>query len=691
MRASLAKALGVPVDAILAELKDADAVARRLEVAEPGGVLLLRALVLSGGAASLTELAEYLNRFEAVELDLEWVASALLPFGCLHVTFGHRGDPGLMLLDEAAPTLAALLWPLVEPGDEAPVALPAGSAPARRLALALAGQLAHRPLRATRAGLPNKTSLKQFVKELPVATEEADQALRKLIDAEAVEEVDGAYVPLRDELVAGPASLGLHHRLQEWLREEGPQRLRTLVDAALLQVSVDYAARQCLFDLESHGLEGTLLKDVETYVRQMPGLGIHDGWAGLATRGGEADGFVTPAFDVMVGPGASDDALLVVAMAARLVSVGPLYTFHLEPRTVAGAARHGVGADELLGALASLTRHPLPDNVAGMVREGFHAAKVARVRREWLVEGDDARLAAALGEGARLVPGVFRALSLDEAQRALESEGVAIAHPTSREALDDRADPLPAGPTFEPKDPAGWVGRLMARTFTEPPRAVLGERLAKARRGELRWTSDAEEPCPKCGGYHGLGDPEGAAGPDDLYADSPLDPALIDELERLRQEIRGELTGFRKRLVPRERAHLDELFEERPLHLLPLLTLKAKWRRRALKKATTLDAMLDEATRLALPTRISEIGARLMDALVAARADSLQAPVAERFEALAKSGKAVALVLRSGSPLVGVVEGVKRTKGEVRVLFLADEEPRGRVVPLEAIEGFYLE
>ncbi len=628
----MATALGVPAAsraskqeiaaALRARLADAAFWDATLAALPELCLLALEALCEAGGALYDEQLVELLVARTGVSDELAERAVALLHERrlVLAIEFGYDDDlrDVTALLSACAEPLCARVRGASLPDPPADLdrdeAIERGER-ARRDVLVLTALTAHRRLRYTQSEAPDRSPLRTFTKGLGLELDEAFQRLCEARALDALEATDSGVLPRADRLLQVAREGGsirdarTHACLPGdlWISAEafaraarraevepqlvGREGRAILAGTRSVADRIDELRRRLLF---SGPCDQVRREDVD-WIRRLPSGRL---------RPRQGDGHVTPSFEVLLGPAADLETCTIVALGAELQRIDRVLTLRLTPESVRAGLSCGLDPAQLLETLDLVGRHPVPDNVAKLVREWACGARAARVERGWSVFVD-ATTQRALAQGPLAsfirdapVPGVLN-----------------VAAYTPRALLETSL--AEAGWTWHATYPLEDASRQRARPTLEPD-AVPPPASVRAQGLELPW-SVAPGGAPEIRARiseartRGFALPAHTCGPSAPDTEARL-AELFDLTARLARECKAELTRFRTRLATADRKRLDAA-QESPVLIAPFLALRPKWRRRALKQSAVLDDLLHRALDFLRggPTRAIALGSRVVD------------------------------------------------------------------------------
>ena len=663
-RRSLAKIHDVAEKDLAGVFANPVRLAETLRQYSPATLLAIHELLLLGTEAHEDELAERIAEHlgtSAEQVDVEDLFGGVHLAGVCYGTVG--GIPSAFLIQEAAKTLHQVMWALPFPPrsekPSAPTSLASLSAERVR-SLALLGRLAQHSVKLTQSNNVNRTSLRTFVKHTPFSRDEAEKLLEVAHANGLCREYDGRLVPLRDFILGQAVS---KHPLDGYVREVVERE--EAVPLIALRCAID---RLCAEGadvngaLSAHGYVRPEQRPalIEDYLARLSFVKVHEGWVfpraavDHASKGtAPKDGFVTPAFDVMVAQSASEETLLEVAMAAEISSLDRMSTFCLTPKSVQAAVRFGLTGQDILAALERVGAQPVPGNVRAMVAEWAADAPVVRARRAWIVEGDDAALEARLGASARLSPGCFEVRG-DMKALTEQLQKLQLNVPVDSTELDARTE---SGPAFGARYYRSPLPSWRPPTFfgDDAPRE-LADRLRAARRGEEPWLIDPD------------------------LTDGALEPFEQVEacFDQVLDEARRDLDTASKRW---SRANQSRLVSDPNcvVELRDFLTLTSKWRRRAMKRASTPEELIAESRILASAQRLSGPGRAYFEAMDAATKLLRQAA-----DAAGDPGEPLETESMVVPHTIGVLKGLVDAEFLVELLF---EGPKGALTLRGSIRG----
>ncbi len=538
-------------------------------------------------------------------------------------------DSGLVLGLSRAPgapvgqvgVLAPVVRPLYEllagvslPHDPPPNDPPAREARRRhRDLLALAASAAHRKPRLTRAGVPDRSSLKRLSKGLGVELEEVERALLLALRL-------GWMVRSYDGLAPSAPALVRAAQGDVSGSSDGALRCASLIEKDRW-TSVE-ALTRALWRAEQHGsafyMEVVPVPQVEAIAAQLAELPAvqltqHAGaqWVRrVALAGAGGDGHVTPSFEVLLGPEAELATVVRVGLCCELLRVDHVLSLRLTPQSVAVGLACGLDPSELRSALAGVGPHGLPDNVAFMLDDWIKTSRLAQLRRGTFLFTDDAtadRIAAGLGDDvlSRPAPGVIEldaSIAGSALEKTLSKAGVALRASGSLDDLD--------GPSRLDRHA---VARLARDARSERPLLPLSEPDPELRAAVLRarQSSDygvkARAPGESDdGGDQALREIEDMARTQDAPAELF---ELLALLRKWQKAMPGELSACIKR-VPKSKQEQAQSALELPMNILPWLLLNEKWRSRSLKMASDVEGLNRQAQAVSQGGRLRPEGDR---------------------------------------------------------------------------------
>lgn len=479
------RALAADVPRVMA---DPERVARALEKASVPCLLLIEALVGAGGQLPRETLLELLHaRFgwdaKASSEALNEAADACL---LVSMSVGRVGSLAVswfvLLLEETAEQLAEATWGLSLPA--VPEALARQPLPVARVLQAQRDRLArlagliHFGVRANKAGTAaNRTSLKK----LAVVTQKTDVLLAEEVAealAERILRTDGdLIVPDRARLEAladgrlvwGSPAVGLDAWIpsDRWVSEEA------LVRAFVLTQRMDLALPIWMrpWDYLAHGtLELARARASLAYCTAH--RVVVDGHCFLrraAPRESTGDGHVTASLEVMLGPEATLDVVLNVALMAEPLRFDTVLTFKLTQASISSAVALGLDAASMIETLERVGRHGIPANVRAMVEDWTRSARSARIRAVWSIELSSAETADVVARtlGNRVVARPLPTLllvdhALTAPEVALAKLGVKSSLAASSSPVQEATHPYALGPhpARDQRPSAAWLAKV---------------------------------------------------------------------------------------------------------------------------------------------------------------------------------------------------------------------------------------
>ncbi|GEM_PF-4409812 len=611
----------------------------------PGLCLLaLEALVEAGGAIQLDDLEILVAERSGCELDEAHIACALLLNRMLAVPLATPDSGELDAIAVYRDTL-----PILEARVRG-ISLPAlpdtlqsksqsiATDSRQNRILAIAGLTAHRRLRFTNAGAPDRTTLKRFAKGLGCPADEVFDLAKTAIERgylgardenlvpRAQRMIDGTPPSERDGDGAPPIQLNLDSWLEdgEWFSHDALLRacVRGFIDQRGGTSQVEKG-----FHLES---DTTSIFDyLQDAIAMIDSFDHHqsqdDDWLRKCSPPTErtGDGHVTPNLEVMLGPAAHPEVVAVVSLGCELRQVDRVLTFRITPESVARGRVAGLAPGQLAGTLESVGRHAVPANVLQLVGEWEEATRPARIARGWfLFIGSDLHPALEKGILAPHLIGSPMAgvLELDpETPRALIERALAehatdasLHYPMS-EALAQRDAPVLEAKQDRVRrddwtDDEDWLDegdRPMHLDLGERPWSLepAGDSALRARVESTKargFGEDLREKLVESGSSAPISD-------SDIAQLSELAPALA----KLDSQAARELNRFARKLDPIDRDGFNAM-RAAGLPLAPFLALKQKWRRRIVQQADTVVELIALANDSAGMNRCTPSGEQLL-------------------------------------------------------------------------------
>jgi len=428
----------------------------------PGyALLVLEAICVNAGTILRTELAEAMK---ARRMDPRVVPMAVdFLAGHLLVVQTRRGrSEEITLVAPRARAIAELVL-----GIGVPVEVPPEPARDRdvlddeRTLLAITTLAAHRKLKLTREGLPNKTSLKTFARGLGLDDAHVERFLHRAFRSLLLDETSDGTIRPNARRARRAAKSGPPHPRESLLGK---------VSAALPDKGW-VAAAALLPQLRVFAVHSS--EDVRARCTGQFVVREHRGewFVARAERPAErtGDGHVTPSFEVMLGPEAHPDIVVVVGCFAELVRLDRVLTFKITEASVLAGLRSGLSLDDFLSALSAVGRHGVPDNVALTVQD--FAARAARVRPVWAIEVPVTAADAVIGEFGPAIAGVPKPglllVSADVSEQdvvlALHRAGVRTSTLVENTIGGEEHADLVPGPPPHPTDPDNVLREVVAR------------------------------------------------------------------------------------------------------------------------------------------------------------------------------------------------------------------------------------
>jgi hypothetical protein len=538
----------------------------------------------------------------------------------------------LALIDVCAGPVAACVRGLTLPRPAPPEGAPAAPSRGVRDLIAFVGLTAHRTLKLNQNGWPNRASLKVLVKGTGLSVECAEFMVADALRIGLLSEAEQPRVQAASLLrfaSAEPEAADEEAR-EAWL----PRGQWVSLEAMQRALSAIVQTHQ-QFSIPGWLLGGRHVNHASYWaaiMRLSPWLDVleHGGATWLRRRAdaaapgaGSGDGYVTPSFEVMLGPAAAGDVVALVALGCELVRVDHMLTFRLGPRSVEAGLAAGMGGEQFLSALARVGPRGVPENVRLMVEDWLQSARLARLETGVIVRvaerfGD--AVAGALGQD--LVGRISRGVLVVRASPGGPDIGQRLAKLGYRPCSDASApwSPEPSGAASV----SGAVGRTPPPF--PPPHAPLmslwptpDEALAK--RYDAAKASGFADDIRALSHPHPQAPPAGkpSQGPNDDVAEAEGEPrdalarveAAAALAERLFAACRVELDAWIGLLREEERARARRAFGY-PLFWAPLLALLPKYRVRVLSRQRSVDGALLDAWRLCGAARRHREGSALM-------------------------------------------------------------------------------
>ena len=707
------------VEALRELLQDGDRWDERLAELPVLSLIALEILVEARGGLPVEDLEDLLQRCTDCDEDAAFIAREQLAERLLVVPLGDNNTgeaEALSLYEGTLPvlddrirgvSLPALPAELASANDD-------GTSDARLCrTLAIAGLTAHRRLRFTQAGAPDRTALKRFAKNLGAPQDEVFELAEHAMHRGLVRAYGENLSPDPDRMLGaarGRTENGSASWFEPWLEPGRWVSLEALVRASVRALLATGPTSEPEHDSANVVLGTPPLFDYfDQRLRAAEGL-EHRTVEGVdwlrhpaAPAALSGDGHVTASFEVMLGPAAHPEVVACVALGCELQRIDRVLTFHITPESVAQGKAAGLAVGQLRRALDVVGRHPLAENVAQLVAEWEEACTVARVSKGWFLFVSP-ELQPALEKGdlspyliGSPMPGV---LELDPRAPRNEIEAALTEH---RVRLSLNFPAPDAGARHEPGLRAGrnpldlddpWDNEVREPSLAGAPRPwslepggapALRERLALARATGFA---------------------------DDLPSDDletalaeALPGEIAERLATLRQDLAPlqrdaarELARFHRKLSGADCARF-ELARADGAPLLSFLVLKPKWRRRIVHTAANLEELLDFAEEAADRGRCTPAGKRLLaqlDGLMLANSAEAIPDFAASIARLAALGPEANRDLEPPNPSAGLQpagaskrpttgKGTRRRRGPAIVVEFDNEVP---APSLPAIESF---
>ena len=516
--------------------------------------------------------------------------------------------------------------------------------------LAVAGLTAHRRLGFTRAGAPNRTSLRRFAKDLGASPDEVFALVERAMRRDWVRAKEQDLTPNPQRMLtaarAGGDDSAFGSGFDSWLQPGAWVSLDALLRARV-RAHLDTSLRSKAEHGHASVVIGVepLFGYFEEQMRNLEGLEhrivANVAWVRRPKPPGEfsGDGHVTPNFEVMLGPSAHPEIVASVALGCELQRIDRVLTFRITPQSVAAGMAAGQTKGQLCAALEAVGPHALAKNVAQLVDEWEQASRVARVSHGWfLFAGNELQPLLEKGELAPHLlgspaPGVLELdpstpRQLIASMLAEHGAQLSLSYPLASAEEQRRTDrlagrPAPAPPheffdlgNFDDVEADGYQeldgpSRLAAEPLLgiEPPwsLAPAGASTIRERLALARTSGFAEELLEHAELVARAGVTSGSL--EQQAAEQLIE--IQDLLKSLKRAASRELSRFRRKLSGPERDHFDAVCSG-TLALCPFLTLKPKWRRRAALAAENLDELLEWAADFSNESHLSSEGKRLL-------------------------------------------------------------------------------
>jgi hypothetical protein len=312
------------------------------------------------------------------------------------------GEPLLFLVSPAAALVAAQVVDLdlaaLPRGELVP-----GEEPGGRALLAACMALRHVEVKLTQVGRPHRSAVKRLAKTVGVTDElleeilvtamafglvaiEEDQQLLRPDVEQLLQAAEGRYPgcavieALGAALERGPVS---SEELQRWIVRSPP--------SFAVPVGASSFAHLPGFRVGTVGGVGAVGRDA---------------------IGDRAAGHITPSFEVFLPPESRFTDIVRIGGCSELVRIDRMMVWRLTKASVRRSVSAGVGASQILTALAGASRTAVPQNVEAAVRDWEGGAATAALARGRVIAVDPAaadRVRAVLADldPRELVPGVF--------------------------------------------------------------------------------------------------------------------------------------------------------------------------------------------------------------------------------------------------------------------------------------------
>jgi hypothetical protein len=366
-------------------------------------LVVLSTVVEHGGRISTDLLAELaLVSYRMTDREVRAGIEAAIAHVLLVPVESHRGERMLYLVSPAAPLIAALVADLDLPALPRAELVP-GEGLGGRALLAACMALHHLDVKLTQAGRPHRAPLKRLAKAVGVtddlleellvtamafglvAIEEDQEVLRPDIER-LLHAAEGRYpgsaiiAALSAALERGPVS---SEELQRWLIRCPP--------SSMMPVDVPSFAHLPGFCI---GMVGGALA------------------VGCDALGDRVAGHITPSFEVFLPPESRFTDIVRIGGCSELVRIDRMMVWRLTKASVRRAASAGMGAAQILAALAGASRTAVPQNVEGAIRDWAGGAVTATVAKGRVIvveaaSADRVRSELAQLDPRELAPGVF--------------------------------------------------------------------------------------------------------------------------------------------------------------------------------------------------------------------------------------------------------------------------------------------
>ena len=597
---ALAAHFRVASDQAVSALTDPQRIERELNAASPACLVLIEALLESGGQMLRPALRTLLSvRFDWSEpqFDAAFAEGAGRDLFLSAALTRHYGVEleCVFVLEGMSQTLASAVMGITLP--RAPTSPIANVLPARATSTLLRDRLAraaatlHFTVKASRGGTDvNRSTIRKLAAATCMPEKSLHQELQEALRTRAVRAVRDLVVP------SVPVLRALASRVVTWSASAEETKLRAWVGTAQW-VSEEALARALAIDVRPRAHWPLWVSPYEFNLVGGPEFAVaadtvaatdflrivHEGetfvHGHLHEENPRGDGHVTPSLEVMLGPDANLDLTVTIALCAEPVRFDRVLTFKLTQASISSAASVGLESQIILDALKRVGPHPVPRNVISMVEDWSRNARSARIQAAWVIELSSSEAAdiasRALGKNVIARPTATLLIidkSLSSPESVLAKLGIRIKD--TGDASDFNA--LPAS-----------LDIAASHVLSVSPQAALRDKVARARKE---------------------GFASGAAvlpEPDDLEDDPPIRPWLVlferakasrnpsmgTFLEVAAQRIQKTETALSDWVMKRpanERMRAMRLMERAPLSLLAIACLPTKERTKQLRAHTSL-------------------------------------------------------------------------------------------------------
>ena len=602
---ALAAQLKVSSDQVAFAVTDPQRIERELNAASPACLVLLEALLESGGQMLRPALRTLLHvRFEwsEAQFDAAFAEGASRNLFLIATLTRHYGNEleCVFVLDEMSHAMANLVMGITLP--RAPASSVAKVSPTGATSTLLRDRLArtaatlHFTVKASRGGADvNRSTIRKLAAATCVPENSLHQELQEALrngSVRAVRDLVVPSVPTLRALAAHTATWSAtaeEAKLRAWVGSEGWVSEEALTRALAIDVRPRAQWPLWVSPYEFNLVGGPEFAVAADLVAATDFLRIvHEGetfvHGHVHEENQRGDGHVTPSLEVMLGPEANLDLTVTIALSAEPVRFDRVLTFKLTQASVSSAASLGLDGPTILDALKRVGPHPVPRNVISMVEDWAHNARSARIQAAWVVELSSSEAA-------------------DIASRALGKN--VIARPTPTLLLIDKSLSSPesvlAKIGIRIKDTGaegGGLDALMAsmKVAASPvlaisPPDVRRDKVAKATKEGFTLGAAVL--------------PES----DEIADDPPMrpwlvlferakasrNPSMATFLEVAAQRIQKtetELSAWLMKLPASEREEAMHLMEMAPLALLAIACVPAKERTRQLRAYTSITSLL---------------------------------------------------------------------------------------------------